>query len=106
MLVWEQLRRIPYGATVSYGELAGRIDPSAFPPELERYRRVRMVAAGIGRTPIPIVIPCHRVIAADGSLRGYGGGLPRKQALLDLESSVATALAPGPGHGERQTALF
>ncbi len=85
LLVWEQLREIPYGTTVSYGELAGRIDPAAFPQGIEPYERVRAAAAAIGRTPTPIVVPCHRVIGADGSLTGYGGGLERKRALLDLE---------------------
>ena len=84
-LVWEQLSEIPYGATTTYGELAARIDEAAFPPGLEPYKRVRLVGAAIGRTPTPILVPCHRVIGADGSLTGYGGGLQRKRALLDLE---------------------
>ncbi len=84
-LVWAQLRQIPYGATVSYGELSGRIDASAFPEGLEPYQCVRAAAAAVGRTPTPIIVPCHRVIGADGSLTGYGGGLGRKQALLELE---------------------
>jgi methylated-DNA-[protein]-cysteine S-methyltransferase len=84
-LVWAQLREIPYGATVSYGEFAGRLEESAYPEGLEPYKRVRLAAAAIGRTPIPIVVPCHRVIGADGSLTGYGGGLRRKQTLLNLE---------------------
>jgi methylated-DNA-[protein]-cysteine S-methyltransferase len=87
-LVWARLREIPYGATTSYGELAARIDESAYPEGLEPYKRVRLAAAAIGRTPTPIIVPCHRVIGADGSLTGYGGGLERKQALLDLESSA------------------
>jgi methylated-DNA-[protein]-cysteine S-methyltransferase len=85
LLVWERLREIPYGSTVSYGELAGRVDATAFPVGLEPWERVRAVAAEVGRTPTPIVVPCHRVIGADGSLTGYGGGLERKRALLDLE---------------------
>jgi methylated-DNA-[protein]-cysteine S-methyltransferase len=75
--VWAQLRQIPYGETVSYGELARRAG---------RADIVRAVAAAVGRTPVPIVVPCHRVIGADGSLTGYGGGLDRKRALLDLEA--------------------
>jgi methylated-DNA-[protein]-cysteine S-methyltransferase len=94
--VWERLLGIPYGATLSYGELARRIDPDLFPPGLEPYRQVRMAAAAIGRTPTPILVPCHRVIASDGSLRGYGGGLHRKRALLDLEGGVAAGLSPAP----------
>jgi len=84
-LVWERLLEIPYGATTTYGDLAGRIDESLYPDGLEPYERVRLVGTAIGRTPTPILVPCHRVIGADGSLTGYGGGLQRKQALLDLE---------------------
>jgi methylated-DNA-[protein]-cysteine S-methyltransferase len=85
MLVWERLREIPYGETIAYGELAERIEDSAYPENLEPYERVRLAAAAVGRTPTPILVPCHRVIGADGSLVGYGGGLERKRALLDLE---------------------
>jgi methylated-DNA-[protein]-cysteine S-methyltransferase len=91
MLVWAQLREIPYGTTTTYGELAGRIEASRYPDGLEPYRRVRLAAAAIGRTPTPILVPCHRVIGADGSLTGYGGGLGRKRALLDLERRGAAA---------------
>ena len=74
--VWTALQAIPYGATVSYGELARRIG---------RPRAVRAVGAANGQNPIPIVIPCHRVIGADGRLVGFGGGLAVKQHLLRLE---------------------
>jgi methylated-DNA-[protein]-cysteine S-methyltransferase len=83
--VWRRLLEIPYGETISYGELAGRIDPEVFDADVEPWRRARIVGAANGRNPISIVVPCHRVIGADGSLTGYGGGLQRKQALLDLE---------------------
>ena len=96
-LVWARLRLIPYGSTISYGELAGQIEESAFPDGLEPYQRVRAAAAEIGRTPTPILVPCHRVIGADGSLTGYGGGLQRKQALLELEGYEIAG--PDPGHG-------
>lgn len=86
-LVWARLQEIPYGRTISYGELAGQIEESAFPDHLEPYQRVRAAAAAVGQTPTPILVPCHRVIGADGSLTGYGGGLERKRALLDLEGS-------------------
>ena len=77
--VWWELARIPYGATVSYGELARRIaQPQA----------VRAVGAANGRNPLPIILPCHRVIGADGSLTGFGGGLPTKRYLLSLEDRV------------------
>ena len=88
LAVWERLREIPYGETTSYGQLTAEIAESLFPAGLEPYRRVRRVAAEIGRTPTPILVPCHRVIGADGSLTGYGGGLERKRALLELESGV------------------
>jgi methylated-DNA-[protein]-cysteine S-methyltransferase len=84
-LVWEQLLEIPYGATTSYGEVAGRIDASHYPEDLEPYLRPRLVGAAIGRNPIPIVIACHRVIGADGSLTGFRGGLALKRSLLELE---------------------
>lgn len=77
--VWEELRRIPYGATVSYAELAARVgNPGAF----------RAVGRANGTNPIPVVIPCHRVINAGGALGGYGGGLPVKRALLELEGAL------------------
>jgi methylated-DNA-[protein]-cysteine S-methyltransferase len=81
--VWGELLRIPYGETVSYGEVARR---------LGRPERVRAVGAANGRNPIAIVVPCHRVIGADGSLTGYGGGLDRKRALLALEGSAPLVL--------------
>lgn len=102
LAVWDELRTIPYGETTSYGELCRRIDPALFPAELEPYKRVRSAAAAIGRTPTPILVPCHRVIGADGSLTGYGGGLERKRALLALERRVA-----GPAAAEEdQLALI
>ncbi len=76
MKVWAALREIPYGRAVSYGEVARRIGSP---------RAVRGVGGANGRNPIAIVIPCHRVIAADGSLGGYGGGVHRKRFLLGLE---------------------
>jgi len=74
--VWNQLRKIPYGATRSYGELAS---------ELGAASAVRAVGAANGANPVPIVVPCHRVIGASGKLVGYGGGLPLKRRLLALE---------------------
>jgi methylated-DNA-[protein]-cysteine S-methyltransferase len=76
--VWEALRKIPYGTTCSYKDIALKIGhPNA----------VRAVGTAIGRNPISIMIPCHRVIASDGSLAGFAGGLDRKKMLLDIESS-------------------
>ena len=74
--VWEALRTIPYGRTTSYGALARR---------LGRPGAARAVGAANGANPISVVVPCHRVIGASGRLTGYGGGLPAKKALLDLE---------------------
>ena len=74
--VWSELRNIPYGETISYKELAERIG---------KPKAVRAVGAANGANPIPIIIPCHRVIGNDGSLTGFGGGLPLKKRLLELE---------------------
>jgi len=76
LAVLDELQNIPYGTTVSYGEIARRIG---------RPRAVRAVGAANGRNPIPIVIPCHRVIGSSGDLTGFGGGLPLKERLLRLE---------------------
>ena len=103
LAVWEQLRGIPFGETTSYGELTERVEPALFPAELEPYKRVRLVGSTIGRTPTPIIVPCHRVIGADGSLTGYGGGLERKRTLLDLERGVA---GPPAGDEADQLALL
>jgi methylated-DNA-[protein]-cysteine S-methyltransferase len=78
--VWEALTRIPYGETASYGEIAAGLGHPA---------ASRAVGAANGRNPIAIVVPCHRVIGADGSLTGYAGGLECKRALLDLEAGRA-----------------
>jgi methylated-DNA-[protein]-cysteine S-methyltransferase len=83
--VWRQLLPIPYGETITYGEIARRVDESLYRPDLEPYKRARVVGAAIGRNPVPVVVACHRVIGADGSLTGYFGGLERKRALLELE---------------------
>ena len=77
--VWRTLAAIPYGSTWSYRDLAQRIGRPA---------AMRAVGAANGRNPLPIVLPCHRVIGADGSLTGFGGGLPTKAFLLRLEGSL------------------
>ena len=74
--VWSALREIPYGETISYRELAERIG---------NLKAVRAVGLANGSNPIPIIVPCHRVIGSDGSLTGFGGGLENKRKLLDLE---------------------
>ena len=77
--VWQALATIPFGRTLSYAQLAAQLGrPSA----------TRAVGAANGRNPLPIVLPCHRVIGADGSLTGFGGGLPTKQFLLRLEGAL------------------
>ena len=103
--IWRRLLEIPYGETTSYGELAARVDPSLFDPGVEPWQRARVVGAANGRNPIAIVVPCHRVIGADGSLTGYGGGLPRKQALLDLERRTLGGQSPPPS-GDDQLAIL
>ena len=81
--VWQALLDIPFGETVSYGEIAKRLGPDTSP---------RAVGAANGSNPIPIVIPCHRVIGADGSLTGYGGGLHIKAKLLRLEDAQGSLI--------------
>jgi methylated-DNA-[protein]-cysteine S-methyltransferase len=77
--VWAALRGIPYGETASYGEIAQQIEaPGA----------ARAVGVANGRNPIAIIVPCHRVVGANGKLVGFGGGLPMKRALLDLEQGI------------------
>lgn len=78
--VWDQLAKIPYGETTSYGEIAHRLGHTN--------AASRAVGLANGKNPIPIVIPCHRVIGANGSLTGYAGGLDRKQTLLSLEQEA------------------
>jgi len=83
LLVWRSLQKIPYGETVSYGQLAKRIgSPDA----------ARAVGLANGSNPIPIIIPCHRVIGSNGDLTGFGGGLPIKKKLLALESKQLSFL--------------
>lgn len=89
LAVWQALKAIPYGATMSYGELAGRIGhPSAS----------RAVGAANGANPIPIIVPCHRVIGASGALTGFGGGIETKRWLLAHEK--------GGKPGDLQGSLF
>jgi methylated-DNA-[protein]-cysteine S-methyltransferase len=75
--VWEAVAAIPYGETASYSEIAGVVCTP---------RACRAVGAANGRNPLPVIVPCHRVIGAGGGLTGYGGGLERKRALLDMEA--------------------
>ena len=98
--VWSQLRQIPYGETISYGELARRLSLT---------NGARAVGRANGSNPIAIVIPCHRVIGADGKLTGYSGGIERKAALLALEQAstplgqhtLPLGIAPGKRYRKR-----
>ena len=86
--VWEALRTIPYGTTASYGEIAAQVgQPGA----------ARAVGLANGRNPVAVIVPCHRVIGADGSLTGYGGGLSCKEFLLALEGAWPAPLASAAG---------
>jgi methylated-DNA-[protein]-cysteine S-methyltransferase len=79
----DELARVPYGEVTTYGELAARAG---------KPRAARAVGTFMNRNPIPIVLPCHRVVGANGSLTGYGGGLERKEQLLQLEGASLTLL--------------
>ena len=78
--VWAAVREIPYGRTASYSDIAA---------EVCTRRACRAVGAANGRNPLPVIVPCHRIIGAAGALTGYGGGLARKRALLDLEAAAS-----------------
>ncbi|SCF43417.1 methylated-DNA--[protein]-cysteine S-methyltransferase [Micromonospora mirobrigensis] len=78
--VWREMSRIPYGETLTYGEVARAVgDPGA----------ARAVGVACNRNPVPVLVPCHRIVGAGGRLVGFGGGLPRKVTLLELEAAVA-----------------
>lgn len=77
--VWQALCKIPYGQTISYGQLAKRLGD---------HQKVRAVGSANGKNPIPVIIPCHRVVGADGTLVGYSGGISRKKALLRHEGAI------------------
>ncbi|MBQ1012841.1 methylated-DNA--[protein]-cysteine S-methyltransferase, partial [Micromonospora sp. M51] len=78
--VWREMTRIPYGQTLTYGEVARLVgDPGA----------ARAVGVACNRNPIPVIVPCHRIVGAGGKLVGFGGGLPRKVKLLELEAGVS-----------------
>jgi methylated-DNA-[protein]-cysteine S-methyltransferase len=100
--VWDALLEIPYGSTTTYGALAREIAVQRGGRTVEP----RAVGWAVGRTPVPIIVPCHRVIGADGSLTGYGGGLHRKRALLDFEASGGCREALSAGWSGPQLALL
>lgn len=84
--VWEQIDRIPYGRTTTYGEIARELgdDPTL----------ARKVGGAVGRNPLSVIVPCHRVVGKDGKLTGYAGGLERKRFLLELEAPKPAAVEP------------
>lgn len=84
LAVWDLLRRIPYGATVTYGELAGQVAKSRGLTRMS----AQAVGGAVGRNPISILVPCHRVVGKSGALTGYAGGLEKKKALLTLEGAI------------------
>ncbi|MCI4063382.1 methylated-DNA--[protein]-cysteine S-methyltransferase [Micromonospora sp. R77] len=82
--VWREMTRIPYGETLTYGEVARAVgEPGA----------ARAVGVACNRNPVPVLVPCHRIVGAGGKLVGFGGGLPRKVTLLELEAAVALRVA-------------
>jgi len=88
--VWQALSRIPFGRTVTYGHIASRIG---------RPTAVRAVGLANGQNPLPIIVPCHRVIGSNGALTGFGGGLPTKKWLLEFEGALTPELLPTPTAG-------
>ena len=94
--VWDALRAIPYGTTTTYGALARELGTA----------EPRAIGGAVGRTPVPIIVPCHRVIGADGSLTGYGGGLDRKRTLLAFEGSGGDVATLRATWDQRQLALL
>ena len=85
--VWELIARVPYGQTTTYGELGRQLGPGTDP---------RDVGAAVGRNPLSIIVPCHRVIGSNGNLTGYAGGLDRKRTLLQLEQAPVMRAADAP----------
>lgn len=89
--VWQQLREIPYGTVLTYGQLATQLSG-----QLGHFVGGQAIGGAVGHNPISLVIPCHRVVASDGALTGYAGGLDRKRALLQLEGSLAAGYEQVP----------
>jgi methylated-DNA-[protein]-cysteine S-methyltransferase len=81
--VWREIARVPFGETITYGELAKRAGAEG---------SARAAGAATGRNPIAVIVPCHRIVGADGSLTGYAGGLPRKTKLLEIEGVLQPSL--------------
>lgn len=88
LAVWERLQRIPYGETVTYGEIAREIAVQSRIPRMA----AQAVGGAVGRNKISIIVPCHRVVGADGGLTGYAGGMDKKERLLSLERAISPIL--------------
>lgn len=88
LAVWERLQRIPYGETVTYGEIAREIAVQSGIPRMA----AQAVGGAVGRNKISIIVPCHRVVGADGGLTGYAGGMDKKERLLSLERAISPIL--------------
>jgi methylated-DNA-[protein]-cysteine S-methyltransferase len=99
--VWRALQEIPYGTTTTYGALARKLRSGGSGAAHD----ARAVGAAVGATPTPILIPCHRVVGADGSLTGYGGGLRRKRSLLAFEATGGDTAALATASSQRQLTL-
>ena len=99
LLVWKQLLLIPYGQTLSYGQLADRLS-------VRTGCRVsaRAVGGAVGHNPVSLIVPCHRVVGADGRLTGYAGGTGRKAALLRMESGITNTFKENPNHADTENA--
>ena len=93
--VWGEIARIPYGATVTYGDIARRIAARRGIPRMA----AQAVGGAVGSNPVSLVVPCHRVVGKDGALVGYGGGLDRKKALLELEKEASEKLSSREAEG-------
>ena len=100
--VWEVLCRIPYGETATYGQVAEQVAARLGEPRTS----ARAVGGAVGHNPISIIIPCHRVVGADGSLTGYAGGIPRKIKLLAHEGVELGKLSIPGGHGQQGIGRF
>ena len=96
-LVWQQLFLIPYGQTISYGQLADNLSTRT-----GRRVSARAVGGAVGHNPISLIIPCHRVIGANGSLTGYAGGTDRKAALLRMESGITNTFQESSDNADTQ----
>ena len=86
--VWQQLLKIPYGETITYGALAARVARAQGLPHMS----AQAVGGAVGHNPVSVIVPCHRVVGADGSLTGYAGGVERKMQLLEMEGADRTRL--------------